>query len=186
MAAYEPGDTLDLYIVRNGDRLSVPVVLGEHPTIEIPPDPLWLSQSVDLSAYTGQDVLVRFEYISQPDASDAGMVIDNIAIPEIDYVDDAEAASDWDMHGWERIDNQVKQQFLVQYISSGGGPRAPRVRQLIEADDPAISGEWSFHIGPNELIIFAVSGINEDTHQPAHFDLSISAGLQQPNAQAST
>jgi len=42
-----------------------------------------VSQSVDLSAYAGQQILLRFNVIKQPGQFDLGMVIDNIAIEAI-------------------------------------------------------------------------------------------------------
>jgi hypothetical protein len=174
---YEPGDTFNLYIQRGTERLSIPVVLGEHPSRVFQPDPIWVPQSFDLAAYAGQEVLVRFEYVSQPDMIDSGIAIDNIAIAEIDYADDAESDGDWEMHGWQQVDNRVEQPYLVQYVASGTPARPPRVRRLIGPDNPAINGEWQFRIGPNELAIFAISGLNADTNQPAQFDLTFSQGV---------
>ncbi len=177
LANYEAGDTLNLYVERGGERLTIPIVLGEHPSRVFQPDPIWVPQTFDLSAYTGDSVLVRFEYISQPNQVDSGIALDNIAIAEIDYMDDAETANDWDLHGWQQVNNQVEQPFLVQYISSGTQNQPPRVRRLIGPDNPVTSGEWQFKIGPNELAIFAISGLNVDTTLPAQFDLTFSAGV---------
>ena len=172
--SYAPGDTLNLYVERGSEDMSVPVVLGAHPSRVITPEPIWVKQDVDLSAYAGKQIQVRFEYVSQPDAADAGIAIDNIAIPEISYQDDAESSSDWALQGWQQTANTVAQSFLLQYISTGTQSDAPRVRHLIGPQDTAVQGDWQFSIAPSEGIILAVSGLNDTTDQPAHFSLRLS------------
>lgn len=168
---YNPGDTIDLYVQRGQEQVSVPIVLGDHPTRVRLPEPVWVSQEIDLSDYAGQEILLRFEVITQPQGGGSGVALDNIAIPEIDFSDDAENASEWTLHGWQQINNQVPQRFLVQYISSGTAQSSPRVRQLIGPRDEATSGEWQFNIQPGEIAAFAVSSLNADTTLPARFDL---------------
>ncbi len=175
LAEHKPGDTIDLFIDRDGEQLSIPLTLGEHPTRFIYPAALWEPQEVDLSDYAGQQIMLRFEYISQPGAADSGIAIDNIRLPEIDYSDDAEQAGDWTAEGWQQIDNQVDQRFLLQSLSTG--PQANptiRVRPLIGPDDAATEGEWTLHVGTGEVLALAVSGLTLDSEQPAHFNLTIS------------
>lgn len=176
LEAYEPEQTLNLFVERDGERLDVPIVLGAHPSRTRIPEPVWIPQEIDLSGYAGQEIMIRFEYISQPDALNAGFAVDNIAIPELDYTDDAERESDWMLHGFRQGDNQVEQRYLVQYISTGSSSasRPPRVRRLIGPADTATSGEWQFNIQPDEVVIFAISGLNTDTEQPTTFDLIFS------------
>ncbi len=168
---YNPGETIDLYVRRGQEQVSVPIVLGDHPTRVRLPDPVWVSEQIDLSAYAGQEILLRFEVISQPQGGSFGVALDNIAIPEIDFSDDAESPGDWTLHGWQQIDNQVPQRYLVQYISSGTAENSPRVRRLIGPRDAVTSGEWHFNIQPGEIAAFAVSSLNADTTLPARFDL---------------
>lgn len=170
---YDPGDTLDLFVRRGQEQLSIPVVLGAHPTRVKLPAPEWVTQEIDLSAYAGQEILLRFEYISQAQGGGFGAAVDNIAIPEIDYLDDAETSSDWTLHGWQQVSNQVPQNFLVQYISSGTEQRLPRVRQLIGPEDDATSGEWRFNLEPGEIVAFTISGLNDDTLLPAQFSFAL-------------
>src|SRR5690606_23241866 len=95
LAAYDPGDTINLYVRRGqNQRLSIPVTLGQRPTRVKQPDPVWVEQSIDLSEYAGQEILLRFESISQPQGGGFGFALDNIAIPEIDFADDG--SGDWE------------------------------------------------------------------------------------------
>jgi hypothetical protein len=176
---YRPGDTLNLYIERDGERFNAPVLLGAHPTRIVEPDPLWLAQEVDLSAYAGNEILVRFEYISLPAQENPGIALDNLAIPELNILDDAEGSdSPWTLNGWQHVDNPVKQQFLVQMGSVGSQTKMPSVRQLIGPGDDAISGEWEFVAEANELLVFAFSGLNDDADGAAQFELTFTETTQ--------
>jgi hypothetical protein len=169
---YAPGDTLNLLIRRGQRQLEVPVVLGASTTRIVQPEPRWLPQSVDLSAYAGQDILIRFEYVSVPTRWNEGIALDNIALPELDYVDDAEGETDWTLAGWEIVDNEVSAQFQLQAATFGVQGVPPRVRRLLDPGD-ASSGPWQVALQQNEWLLVIVSGMNTDTVQDAAFTLEI-------------
>ncbi len=167
LSDFEPGEEVNLYIQRGEERFDAPVVLGIHPTRVFTPEPLWLTQEVDLSSFAGQPVLVRFEYISLPDRENQGFALDNIAIPEIDFLDDAESGvPGWTLNGWQQTNNQIPQQFLVQVATNSG-----IVRRLIGPSDTATDGGWTFNINPGEGFLIAISGLNDNTDAAAVFDL---------------
>lgn len=177
LANYLPGDTLHLYTQRGDQRLDIPVVLGAHPTRIVEPAPLWQAQSVDLSPYAGQEIMLRFEAVTLPGREDQGIGIDNIAIPEIDFRDDAEASAEsWTVAGWQQVDNQLPQHWIVQAATSGTQTSYPRVQTLVEPDDITTSGEWRIALEANETLTLAVSGANDDTTERAAFSLGFKAG----------
>src|SRR5690606_25321122 len=169
LANSAPGDTVNLYIQRGDRRLDVPLVLGAHPTRVVQPSPLWLEQSVDLTPFTGQEILLRFEYISVPGRENGGFAVNNLAIPEIGFEDDGE----WILNGWQEVTNTIPQRWLVQ---AGIAGTTARVRPLIGVGSEATSGEWTFSLQPNEALIIAVSAVNDDTYEPATFDLEMREG----------
>ncbi|MCY4526764.1 MAG: immune inhibitor A [Anaerolineaceae bacterium] len=169
----EPGDTVDLSIRRGDERLVIPLTLVVHPARHRPRPPLWLPQEFDLDAWAGQEILLRFEYVTPPDVLDEGLALDNLRIPETGFHDDAGDETGWTLLGWQRRDNFVPQRFLLQYISSGHSTGPPRVRRLIGPQDMSNRAEHNFRIQPDELIVFAVSAINEQTQQPAFYDLQL-------------
>jgi hypothetical protein len=174
LATYKPGDTINLYIRRNRDYLSIPLVLGEHPERRFIPQSEWLTQEVDLTAYSGQEIAVRFEYLSLPNTANDGIAIDNIAIPEIGYLDRVEVGrSNWTLRGWERVENSVPQRFLLQVATVGADNVPSRVRRLIGPQDDRADGEWRFAFEADEQFIIAISGLNDETTQRATFDLTI-------------
>lgn len=171
LADYAPGDTLTLMIEREGEQLDIPIVLGAHPSRVVMPEPRWEAQSVDLSAFAGQEILLRFEYISLPGYADRGFAVDNIVIDAIDYHADAEDADGWTLVGWEQVDNRLDQRWLVQALTTGTQTTPPRVRHLIGVEDDAHEGTWSFTLGSGESLLIAISGLNDDTWQPAVFSV---------------
>lgn len=90
--------------------------------------PQWRQEEVDLSAYAGQVIDVRFESITDDAVNHVGFLIDDIAIPAIGYFDDAEAGDgDWQAVGFVRMDNKLPQRYVVQAIELGDEPRVQRM-----------------------------------------------------------
>lgn len=81
--------------------------------------PQWLEETADLTPYVGQEVLLRFEYITDDAVNLPGFAIDDISIPELGYFDDAEADGGWVSEGFIRPDNVLLQHFIVQIIEFG-------------------------------------------------------------------
>ena len=126
----------------------------------------WQQETVDLSAFAGQEILLRFECITDDAISRPGLMLDDIAIPEIGFADDAEkGANGWDARGFVRIDNIVPQKYTVQAISLD----APgKTRQL--PLDNRNHGEWQLDAGKYVLVISAQAPV---TSEPAAYHLVI-------------
>jgi immune inhibitor A len=132
----------------------------------------WKQESADLTPYAGKKILVRFEYLTDDAVNETGMLIDDIAIPEINYSTDVESGSDgWTAEGWARIDNVLPQRYLVQMAEYGP---TPRVFRLLGPDDGA-TGSWTVEVGGNvSRLVIAVSGLTEFTteHAPCQYRLT--------------
>jgi hypothetical protein len=80
----------------------------------------WIQESVDLSEFSGKKVLIRFEYVTDAAVHGEGIVIDDIAIPEIGYFSDFEEGEDgWRGNGWLRMNNVVPQTYRLSMITFG-------------------------------------------------------------------
>lgn len=80
----------------------------------------WIQESVDLSEYAGQQVLVRFEYITDAAVNGEGLLVDDIAIEEIGYFEDFESGDGgWEALGFARVQNVLPQHFRLALISHG-------------------------------------------------------------------
>lgn len=90
----------------------------------------WIQETVDLSPYAGQEILLRFEYITDDAVNHPGFAIDDISIPQLGYVDDAEQRDGgWRSEGFFRTDNILSQQFIVQFIEFDVGGKA-KINQM--------------------------------------------------------
>jgi hypothetical protein len=180
LSNFEPGDTVNLYIQRGEEFFSVEVTLAAHPTRRFIPDPVWVKQSIDLSSFAGKTVIVRFDMVSSSDVTDRGLAVDNIAIPEIGYLDDAEAGvQGWTLNGWQQITNQVTQRFLLQFVVLNTTTiSSSRVGQLISPASALTSGAWDFSLKPGEILLLAISGLNDNTDYPARYGLVASTGAR--------
>lgn len=131
----------------------------------------WVEENINLSAYTGQTVQVRFEYITDDATIENGFFLDNVAIPEIDFFDDFEQDDGtWEAEGWARIQNNVRQPFFVQMIEFAGDG-STSVTRLLTAEDGS-TGTWSIVMGDKEFV-FVVSALAPITTETATFSLSV-------------
>mgnify|MGYP001031588305 CR=1 FL=1 len=91
-------------------------------------NPEWIREEVDLSAYAGQQLLVRFEYITDDAVTRPGFVLDDVGIPEIGYSSDLEQdEGGWESAGFVRHANVLSQDWLVQMILLGPDPTVTRL-----------------------------------------------------------
>jgi len=93
--------------------------------------PAWTHERVDLSAYAGRQVLVRFEYITDEGYNAPGWALDDISVPELGYRSDAESDDGgWQAAGWVRVANAVPQSWFVAALEYGAGAHDVKVETL--------------------------------------------------------
>ena len=78
--------------------------------------PEWVNETVDLSDYTGQKILLRFEVVTDAAVNREGLAIDDIEIAEIGYTDKANDPTNWTTAGFVLADNTLAQDWRVQVI----------------------------------------------------------------------
>jgi len=135
--------------------------------------PQWVHEQADLSPYVGRPVLVRFEYITDDAVSRAGLMLDDVAIPQIGYFDDVEAGDGgWVARGFVRVDNVLPQHYLVQVIQQKGDT-AEVQRISLDQDN---RGRLTLQ-GMGEVFseaVLAVSGVTPFTVEPAPYRIRAS------------
>jgi hypothetical protein len=122
----------------------------------------WVHEAVDLSAYAGRRVLVRYESVSDDATSLTGFAVDNIEVPEIGFRDGAETASGWRAEGFKHIEGPLPQRFVVQVI------RGSEVTRL--ELDSANRGQVALG-GPATIV---VSGSTDYTTEKAQYIWTLS------------
>ncbi len=123
----------------------------------------WVQESVDLSQFAGGPVWLRFETITDAGTNGAGLLIDDIAIPEIGYATDFEAdAGGWAAAGFVRIQNALLQTYrlsLISFTSAGA-----RVEYIELSADNTVDIPISIG-GEVDAVVLVVSGTARYTTQ---------------------
>ncbi len=130
----------------------------------------WINEQVDLSDYAGKKIQVRFEYITDAAVNGEGIMVDDIAIPAINYFENFEdGKGGWDAAGFVRIANRLPQTYKLSLITYGNDVTVTPI-QLDEYNKADIPVDFSGDIYKAVLVI---SGTTEFTRQPASYSYSI-------------
>jgi hypothetical protein len=131
--------------------------------------PEWTQEQVDLSAYSGKHVLVRFEYITDAAVNGEGLIVDNIRIPEISYAANFEDGLDgWDAKGFVRMQNVLPQSYRVLVVRRGSQPTV----EELPLDD-RMSGSLSLTMGDGEKVYLIVIGTARFTRHRAPYQFVV-------------
>ncbi|GAB4578751.1 MAG: immune inhibitor A [Anaerolineales bacterium] len=131
----------------------------------------WKQETVDLSAFAGQQVYLRFEYITDAAVNGDGFLLDDVEIPEIGYFTDFETDNGgWDPAGFVRIQNLLPQTYRLALITKGIA--GTEVQYLpLSADNLA---EIPLSLGGDvDEVILVISGTTQFTRQKAVYQLEI-------------
>jgi hypothetical protein len=78
----------------------------------------WVNERVDLSAFAGGRVLVRFEYVTDAGVTLTGAALDNLGIVELGPLDDVETAeSAWQAEGFVRVQQRLPQRWTLAAVT---------------------------------------------------------------------
>jgi hypothetical protein len=135
--------------------------------------PGWLEEKLDLTPYTGQEILLRFEYVTDDAVNRPGWTLDDVSIPEIGFYDDMENGDNgWQAEGFVRMDNLLPQYFLVQVIEMGHDQ--VRVRS-IPLDENNRGSLTLTGLGDTlDRAILVISGLTPVTNQLAEYQYQLS------------
>jgi hypothetical protein len=132
--------------------------------------PDWIREEVDLSDYAGQQISLRFEYITDDAVNRPGFVLDDVSIPEIGYSSDFEADDGaWESAGFIRHANVLSQRWLVQMVLFGPETTVRRLEL-----DQNQSGAWTVPLGEeSDRAVITVSGLAPVTTEWASYSYEI-------------
>ena len=126
----------------------------------------WAHLTADLSPYSGKQVQLRFEYVTDGNLNFGGFAVDDIEIAGLP-LDEAETDNGWTPSGFIRSTNVVSQRFLLQVLHFGD--RATVERRTV--DDGALSLDLDTMADRRALI--AVTGFAVRTTEPVAFTVSV-------------
>ncbi len=132
----------------------------------------WKELIADLSPYTGQEIVVRFEYITDAAVNQPGFTIDDVTLTvdgDVRFSDDVEKGEDeWIAEGFVRHANVLPQEWIVQLVMENGG--APR--RLLMAD--GTSGEWRIPFsGDADRAVLVISALAPITTERADYEFTL-------------
>ncbi|MBN1178637.1 MAG: immune inhibitor A [Anaerolineae bacterium] len=130
----------------------------------------WIQERVDLSPYAGQDVLVRFEYITDDAVNRPGFALDDVSIPEIGYFSDLEDGDGgWEPAGFIRHANVLPQRWIVQVVTFGAQTSVERME--LDAEQ---TGSWQIPLGNGvRRAIIVITAYAPVTTEPASYHYEI-------------
>ena len=127
----------------------------------------WVDESLELSAYAGGKVWVRFNYITDAAVNGDGLMVDDMRLDAIGYASGFEADDGgWTAEGFARIENVLAQQFAVTIVKQSG--------TTTEVDSQTFYGGNTVFVPITEMnawdeITVIISGLTRYTIQPANY-----------------
>ncbi len=132
--------------------------------------PAWIREMVDLSAYAGEEILLRFEYITDTAVHGEGLLLDDLAIEAINYLEGFESGeAGWQPAGFVRLFNQLPQTYRLALVEMGS---EVRVREVVL--DESQQGEIEFTLGQAyEEAVLVVIATSRHTWQTAPYRFEV-------------
>lgn len=131
----------------------------------------WVQDFVDISEYAGQEVLLRFEYLTDDAVFSKGACFDDFEIPEINWFDDTSTAGDWISNGFAQVEETIPTQYLIQVIheKDAGDPVVYQMPIDINA-----TGQLTIQgVGDDDLVVAVISAVTRNSTTPTDYTLTI-------------
>ena len=135
----------------------------------------WHTEHFDLSAYAGEQVYIRFEYVTDDAVSQTGWLLDDLRIPAIGYAtsfepeEDEQAGPEWQSEGWLLTDNQLAQRWLIQVLEFTDDQLSGVRRVPVAADGRATIALTQ--LGGKRSAVLAISALAPVTTELASYEL---------------
>jgi hypothetical protein len=133
--------------------------------------PIWVDERVDLTAYAGERILVRFELLNDDATNGEGWAIDDIAVPETGFLDDAETdIGAWHREGFRRVSEPLPQRFALRLIARD---RSPQVEDIpLDVENRASVTLDGLGVEYEEAVI-AIIALTDGTTQRAGYRFQV-------------
>lgn len=128
----------------------------------------WRAESIDLSSYAGEEVLLRFEYVTDLVLTFGGFAVDDITIPEIDFFDDAEMPNTgWTAEGFIRATAEIPQSWRLRLITFDAAGQ-PSVEDLTVPPDGRLAHTYEARSGGRRPVLIIAAQSPETLHPAAY------------------
>ncbi|MFZ5911952.1 MAG: choice-of-anchor J domain-containing protein [Chloroflexota bacterium] len=130
----------------------------------------WIEETIDLSAYAGKKISVRFEYVTDAAVNGEGMLIDDVRVDAVNYSSDFETDDGgWAAEGFVRVQNALPQTFRLALVKEG----ASTTVEMIPLN-PDQTAEIPLSIGGDvQSVTLVVSGTTRFTNEAGSYTVEI-------------
>ena len=130
----------------------------------------WRQETVDLSLFAGEEVTIRFDYITDAAVNGVGLAVDDIRVDAIDYFTDFETdEGGWQGDGFVRIQNTLPQTYRGSLISFGEEVTVTPI--ILDQNNQAVVDVTIG--GEVDSIVLVISGTTPFTRQAADYQIDI-------------
>ena len=131
----------------------------------------WVQDSADISSYAGQEILIRFEYITDDALFAKGICLDDFEIRAINWTDDTATTGNWIPKGFTLVQTTIPTDYLIQVIHKKGAGDSMVYRLPV---DKNANGTIKLNdIEKDDLIITIVSAVTRQSTTPTEYTLTI-------------
>ncbi len=127
----------------------------------------YIQEKVDLSAFAGKKIWLRFELVTDEAVNSEGFLVDDVAVPEIGYSNDFEKDDGgWQANGFVRIQNRLPQTYRLALITYSAWQTS--VQTLTFDANQSLNLPITLN-DPQDEVVLVVSGTTRYTRQPAAY-----------------
>jgi immune inhibitor A len=76
----------------------------------------WVDEEVDLTAFAGSDILLRFEYVTDQSFNGQGFAFKDVTIPQLGLNEPSAVEGPWTAEGWVRVDAPVPEHWNLRLV----------------------------------------------------------------------
>lgn len=129
----------------------------------------WVTEEVDLSKFAGQNVQIRFEYITDAALNGEGLLLDDIRIDASNYEEGFETDDGgWEAAGFVRVENILPQTYRLALITRGNRTTVTYIEL-----SPDQTAEIPLSLNSGEEAVLVVTGTTRFTRLPAAYEIEI-------------
>lgn len=132
--------------------------------------PAWIDERIDLAAYAGKRILIRFEYVTDGAYHGAGWAIRDVRITPGPGLSSSGASLE--SNGWISVDRPLKQTYAVRVIEKKADGTSAVLDMPLDASG---SGELRFDTAGLDDAVIAVAGTTEGTDQLAPYTIELAS-----------
>lgn len=131
----------------------------------------WVREHLDLSPFCGQEVTIRFDYVTDDAVNGPGLCVDDFHVDPLGFHDDVESGGDgWHAEGFIRHNNRLPQGYIVQVVEFSSSPRIRSIPVNAQGRGEIVIEAFGDKVPRALLIVSATAPV---TREPASYRVSL-------------